>query len=105
ARTTPEGDLVRLADQDRSLWNRELIAEGLLCLREALERQQLGLSLVKIGSRQLSVDFHPKRATSNRITASTSVSAAASTGRGWSIAAARDTLGSGGSRRASACPQ
>jgi RNA polymerase sigma-70 factor, ECF subfamily len=43
ARTTPEGDLVRLADQDRSLWNRELIAEGLMCLREVLERQQLGL--------------------------------------------------------------
>ena len=42
ARTTPEGDLVRLADQDRSLWNRELIAEGLVCLREAFERQQLG---------------------------------------------------------------
>jgi RNA polymerase sigma-70 factor (ECF subfamily) len=41
-RTTPEGDLVRLADQDRSLWNRELIAEGLVCLREALERQQPG---------------------------------------------------------------
>src|SRR5205814_916408 len=41
-RTTPEGDLVRLADQDRSLWNRELIGEGLICLREALERQQLG---------------------------------------------------------------
>ena len=42
ARTTSEGDLVQLADQDRSLWNRELIAEGLTCLREALERQQLG---------------------------------------------------------------
>ena len=41
-RTTPEGDLVRLADQDRSRWNRELIAEGLMCLREALERQPLG---------------------------------------------------------------
>jgi RNA polymerase sigma-70 factor (ECF subfamily) len=41
-RTTPEGDLVRLADQDRSRWNRELIAEGLICLRDALERQQLG---------------------------------------------------------------
>jgi RNA polymerase sigma-70 factor (ECF subfamily) len=41
-RTTPEGDLVRLADQDRSLWNRDLIAEGLMCLRDAIERQQLG---------------------------------------------------------------
>jgi RNA polymerase sigma-70 factor (ECF subfamily) len=41
-RTTAEGDLVRLADHDRSLWNRELIAEGLMCLREAFQRQQLG---------------------------------------------------------------
>ena len=42
ARTTPQGDLVRLADHDRSLWNRALIAEGVACLREALERRQLG---------------------------------------------------------------
>src|SRR3954471_1616113 len=42
ARTTVEGDLVRLADHDRSLWNRELIAEGLMYLREALERQRFG---------------------------------------------------------------
>jgi len=42
ARTTPEGDLVRLADQDRSLWKRERIAEGLTFLRQAFERQQPG---------------------------------------------------------------
>ncbi len=29
ARTTPTGDLILLEDQDRSLWNRELINEGL----------------------------------------------------------------------------
>src|SRR5580704_2615554 len=29
ARTSPEGDLVLLDDQDRSLWNRDLIAEGI----------------------------------------------------------------------------
>src|SRR5207253_781615 len=28
ARTTPEGELILLEDQDRSLWNRELIEEG-----------------------------------------------------------------------------
>ena len=28
ARTTPDGDLVLLEDQDRSLWNREQIARG-----------------------------------------------------------------------------
>src|SRR5438067_10629305 len=42
AQDTPEGDLVRLADQDRSLWNRELIAEGLMYLRQAFEREQPG---------------------------------------------------------------
>ena len=42
ARTTPDGDLVRLTEQDRSLWNRERIAEGLAHLREALELRRLG---------------------------------------------------------------
>ena len=42
ARTTPDGDLVRLTEQDRSLWSRERIAEGLAHLREALELRRLG---------------------------------------------------------------
>jgi RNA polymerase sigma-70 factor (ECF subfamily) len=33
ARTTPTGDLVRLEDQDRSLWDRRLIAEGQALVR------------------------------------------------------------------------
>jgi RNA polymerase sigma-70 factor (ECF subfamily) len=41
-RTTPDGDLVRLADQDRSLWDRGLIAEGRAIVRECLERNQPG---------------------------------------------------------------
>jgi RNA polymerase sigma-70 factor (ECF subfamily) len=41
-RTTPEGDLVLLADQDRSRWNRELIAEGQALVRECLRRNQPG---------------------------------------------------------------
>ena len=36
ARTTPSGDLVLLADQDRSLWDRELIDEGQSLVRECL---------------------------------------------------------------------
>ncbi len=32
ARMTPEGDIILLEDQDRSLWNRALIAEGLALL-------------------------------------------------------------------------
>ncbi|WP_309238012.1 RNA polymerase sigma factor [Streptomyces albidus (ex Kaewkla and Franco 2022)] len=38
ARTTPEGELVLLADQDRSLWDRHLIAEGQALVRRCLRR-------------------------------------------------------------------
>jgi RNA polymerase sigma-70 factor, ECF subfamily len=42
ARTTPDGDLVLLADQDRSRWDRELIAEGQGLVRRCLRRNQPG---------------------------------------------------------------
>jgi RNA polymerase sigma-70 factor, ECF subfamily len=42
ARTTPEGDLVLLEDQDRSLWDREQIAEGLALVEEALGARRVG---------------------------------------------------------------
>lgn len=42
ARTTPDGDLVLLADQDRSRWNRDLIAEGQAIVRACLRRNQPG---------------------------------------------------------------
>jgi RNA polymerase sigma-70 factor, ECF subfamily len=42
ARTTPAGELVLLADQDRSLWDRELIAEGQALVRRCLRRNQPG---------------------------------------------------------------
>ncbi len=42
ARTTPEGDLVRLDDQDRSLWDRELIDEGSALVARALSSRRLG---------------------------------------------------------------
>jgi RNA polymerase sigma-70 factor, ECF subfamily len=41
-RTTPEGDLVLLADQDRERWDRELIAEGQALVRRCLRRNQPG---------------------------------------------------------------
>jgi RNA polymerase sigma-70 factor (ECF subfamily) len=43
ARTTAEGSLVPLADQDRRLWNRGLIAEGQAMVRDCLQRNQPGL--------------------------------------------------------------
>jgi len=42
ARTNQAGELVRLADQDRELWDRSLIAEGQDILRRCLQRNQPG---------------------------------------------------------------
>jgi RNA polymerase sigma-70 factor, ECF subfamily len=41
-RTTPEGDMVLLADQDGALWDRELVAEGHAIVRRCLRRNQPG---------------------------------------------------------------
>jgi RNA polymerase sigma-70 factor (ECF subfamily) len=42
ARSTPEGDLILLEDQDRSLWNRQHIAEGTALVRRALATREFG---------------------------------------------------------------
>jgi RNA polymerase sigma-70 factor, ECF subfamily len=42
ARTSPAGELVLLEDQDRSLWNREQIAEGSALVEKALASRRLG---------------------------------------------------------------
>src|SRR5438093_2296586 len=42
ARSSPEGDLILLEDQDRSLWNREQIAEGLALVERALSSRRFG---------------------------------------------------------------
>ena len=42
ARTAPDGSLMLLADQDRSLWDRALIAEGQALVRRCLRRDQPG---------------------------------------------------------------
>jgi RNA polymerase sigma-70 factor (ECF subfamily) len=42
ARTSPAGDLILLEDQDRSLWNRDQIAEGLALVEQALSSRQVG---------------------------------------------------------------
>ncbi len=42
ARTTADGDVVLLEDQDRSLWNRAQIAEGLSLLQRALASRRFG---------------------------------------------------------------
>ena len=42
SRTGPDGRIVPLAEQDRSLWDRELVAEGVVVLQAALARDRLG---------------------------------------------------------------
>ena len=42
ARTSPAGDLILLEDQDRSLWNRDHIAEGKALVEKALSSRRFG---------------------------------------------------------------
>jgi RNA polymerase sigma-70 factor (ECF subfamily) len=42
ARAAPDGDLILLTDQDRSLWNREQIAEGMVLVQRALASRRFG---------------------------------------------------------------
>jgi RNA polymerase sigma-70 factor (ECF subfamily) len=42
ARTTPTGELILLEDQDRSLWNRDQIAEGTALIEQALASRRFG---------------------------------------------------------------
>jgi RNA polymerase sigma-70 factor, ECF subfamily len=47
ARSSPEGDLVLLEDQDRSLWNQEQILEGKTLVTQALSSQQIGVYTIQ----------------------------------------------------------
>jgi len=42
ARTGPDGELIPLAEQDRSLWNREAISEGIALISDTLTRGTIG---------------------------------------------------------------
>jgi RNA polymerase sigma-70 factor, ECF subfamily len=42
ARTSPDGELVLLSEQDRTLWNREQIEEGAALVRQALMSRRFG---------------------------------------------------------------
>jgi RNA polymerase sigma-70 factor (ECF subfamily) len=42
ARTSPAGELILLENQDRSLWNREQIADGVALLEKALKSRRFG---------------------------------------------------------------
>lgn len=47
ARASPDGDVVLLDDQDRSLWDRDLIAEGTALVERALASGQVGTYTVQ----------------------------------------------------------
>ena len=47
ARTTADGDLVLLEDQDRSAWNRDMIAEGSALVEHALATRRIGPYLLQ----------------------------------------------------------
>ena len=42
ARSSPSGELILLEDQDRTLWNRQLITEGVALVEDALRSQRFG---------------------------------------------------------------
>jgi RNA polymerase sigma factor (sigma-70 family) len=42
ARTGPDGDLIPLAEQDRSLWDRKAISEGIALISDTLSRGSIG---------------------------------------------------------------
>ena len=42
SRSTPDGDIILLEDQDRALWNRRLIAEGTALVEQALRSRRFG---------------------------------------------------------------
>lgn len=42
ARTSPTGELVLLEHQDRAVWNRELIAQGIVLVEQALKSRRFG---------------------------------------------------------------
>jgi len=63
ARTTPEGDLVLLADQDRGLWDRALVAEGQALVRRCLRRGQPGPYQIQAAINAVHSDAPTARAT------------------------------------------
>ncbi len=42
ARTTPDGDIILLEDQDRSLWDQQLIAQGIALVEQVLRSRRFG---------------------------------------------------------------
>ena len=77
ARTRADGSLVPLADQDRGLWRRDLIAEGVAVLQAALARDRLGSTRRRPRSRRCTPTRRPPtRPTGRRSSSGTTSSSA-----------------------------
>ena len=63
ARSSPEGDLVLLEDQDRSLWDRERIAEGLALVERAVSSDRVGPYTVQAAIAAVHAQAHSAAAT------------------------------------------
>ena len=60
SRTTATGELVRLADQDRSRWDRELIAEGQAIVRRCLRLNRPARTRCRLPYRQCTATPQPR---------------------------------------------
>ncbi|HEY6531808.1 MAG TPA: RNA polymerase sigma factor, partial [Acidimicrobiales bacterium] len=63
ARTAPDGTMIRLADQDRDLWDRELIARGHELVRACLRRNQPGSYQIQAAIAAVHADANRHEAT------------------------------------------
>ena len=63
ARTSPEGDLILLDDQDRLLWKRDLINEGLALVDRALASRQFGSYTLQAAIGAMHAEAHTAAAT------------------------------------------
>jgi RNA polymerase sigma-70 factor (ECF subfamily) len=63
ARTSPEGDLILLEHQDRSLWNHEQIREGKALLERSLASRRIGVYAIQAGIAAVHADASSAAAT------------------------------------------
>ncbi len=63
ARTSPTGDLILLEDQDRSLWNRQLMAEGSALVERALSSRRIGPYTLQAAIAAVHTEAHDAAAT------------------------------------------
>jgi RNA polymerase sigma-70 factor (ECF subfamily) len=63
ARTSPTGELILLENQDRSLWNREQIAEGVALVEKALKSRRFGAYTLQAAIAAVHADAESSAAT------------------------------------------